>query len=99
MKGWEPELPADFPIARLARDAVRAAEQRKVRRMQRNRRVLSLACVVLLVGVVALVAGRDQPAEQLRVGQGVSTAAGAIDVVPMEVTARNGKIAFIRSTK
>jgi len=98
MKGWEPQLPTGFPMDRLAGEAVRAGEARKLRRLQRNQRVLSGVCVLLLVSVVALVGGREEPFNQLQAGQGRSSTSGDIGVDVVAVTARNGKIAFIRST-
>jgi Tol biopolymer transport system component len=98
MKGWEPQLPTGFPMDRLAGEAVRAGEARKLRRLQRNQRVLGGVCVLLLVSVGALVVGREEPSNQLQVGPGRSSDSGDIGVDVVAVTARNGKIAFIRST-
>jgi Tol biopolymer transport system component len=97
MKGWEPKLPSGFPIDRLAGEAVRAGEARKLRRLQRNQRVLSGVCVFLLVSMVALVVGRENPFNQLEAGSGRSSESGDVGV-DVAVTARNGKVAFIRST-
>ncbi len=41
MKGWEPQVPSGCPMDRLAGEAVRSGEARKLRRLRRNQRVLS----------------------------------------------------------
>ncbi|MGI8983969.1 MAG: hypothetical protein ACR2HM_05485 [Acidimicrobiales bacterium] len=53
---------------------------------------------LLLVSVVVLVAGRDEPADQLQAGPGPQGGPFRVGGV-VEVTAANGKIAFLRSAR
>jgi len=90
MKAWESQLPPAFPIDRLHGEAIRRGAERKRRRVRRYHHAVTGLCAVLIAGVVAAVAVRDDPGKQLQVGRGVDGA--------FPVTAVNGKIAFIRFT-
>jgi TolB protein len=104
MKGWETQLPASFPIERVLGGAVREGERRRSRRRRRRQGGVSAACALLLIGGAVLVAGRDEPSNQIQAGPGPTGAAAAPDgdgapaaagaAAPMA----NGKIAFVRST-
>src|SRR5687767_3786125 len=95
MKGWESQLPAGFPIDRVHGEAARLGAERRRRRARRYQRAATGLCALVVAGTVAVVAGRDDPGEQLQAGPGPAAMEPG---KAFPVTAANGKIAFIRST-
>ena len=95
MKGWESHLPAGFPIDRVHDEAARLGAERRRRRTRRYQAAVTGLCALVLAGTVVVVAGRDDPSEQLQAGP-VPVAMKPGKAFP--VTAANGKIAFIRGT-
>lgn len=90
MTSWDESFPPDFPIDEISRRAFADGTARRQRRRTRHRLAATvLAVVVVGAGLVATTT-RDR-------GDSVLTA-GPTPLPSVPVRARNGKIAFVRST-